>query len=65
MAQRLEPVSDEFQNWNVMCRMISVGDHAGHMPDTHALDGEGVRMGWAGKENAGANIDACLIGRES
>lgn len=48
-----------------MCRMISVGDHAGHMPDTHALDGEGVRMGWAGKENAGANIDACLIGRES
>lgn len=57
MAQRLEPVSDEFQNWNVMCRMISVGDHAGHMPDTHALDSEGVKVGWAGKENVGANIE--------
>lgn len=58
MAQRLDTVSDELQNWNTMCRMASVGDHAGHMQDTHALEGEGMRKEWTGKENAVANIDA-------
>lgn len=57
MAERLEPVRDDFQNWNAVCRMVGVGDQAAHRQDTRALEGEGVRVGWTGRQTAVENIE--------
>ena len=40
-----------------MCRMVCVGDRAGHAQGSCALEGAGVKMGWAGKENGVGDIE--------